>query len=121
LSAVCLLALSGCEQYKEGWDENGGYILISGCVLDASSGVSVSGAKITVYAEAFINGTEQRSEDGICTTDAKGRFSIRMRPYPINIYDQPYFSFSVEHRNYQNTYKGFDYCSGVKIYATRIK
>lgn len=98
-----------------------GFFLLNGQVLDAGSGAPVKGAKVTGYAEESSAMTEKKTVDVTAITDSKGRFSMRVPSYPLDMYSYPSYSFSATHPNYAEAWDGFNYSTGVKIYAIRIK
>ncbi|MBX7205092.1 MAG: carboxypeptidase-like regulatory domain-containing protein [Bacteroidia bacterium] len=112
---------SGCEKYQNNSDNEEGFFLLSGYVLEAGSGSPVKGAKVIAYADAGTFETERKSDNAFSKTDSKGRFSMKVYCDPVGMYESPYFCFYVEHPDYQAAVKGFNYSSGVKIYLTRIK
>jgi len=121
MCACLTFLLSGCSQYQNSTDNEEGFFLLSGQVLDAVSGSPIKGAKVTGYADESSAMTERKTVDVTTTTDSKGRFSMRVPSYPLDMYDYPSYSFSVKHPNYADAWDGFNYSTGVKIYATRIK
>lgn len=117
-----LFVTSGCKQYGDdsSYDYSGHY-LFSGRILDQETLTPVKGAEVTVYADQSTVETERTTEEKVCITDAQGRFSAAVARNPFGDYDHPSYCFSVQHPKYKDGYKGFYYCSGVKIYLTRIK